>query len=213
MPEKLIAADKASLFKIRETGESKVLLAPYAAAQVYMAAISNRGEKFDPNIYPVATLYNEYFGGGMNSIVFQGLAYSASAGLGEPSRLDKPYIYSTFIATQNDKMGDALTAFDEVINHMPESEAAFNLAKEALIARLRTDRITGAGIFDAYQEAKDLGLDSDRRKMLLKDFQEKWVKDRKYTYCVLGDEKELDMKKLSSYGPVERLTTEQIFGY
>lgn len=230
VPEKLIAADKASLFKIRETGESKVLLAPYAAAQVYMAAISNRGEKFDPNIYPVATLYNEYFGGGMNSIVFQelrearGLAYSASAGLGEPSRLDKPYIYSTFIATQNDKMGDALTAFDEVINHMPESEAAFNLAKEALIARLRTDRITGAGIFDAYQEAKDLGLDSDRRKMLfddlqkltldqVKDFQEKWVKDRKYTYCVLGDEKELDMKKLSSYGPVERLTTEQIFGY
>ena len=96
--------------------------------------------------------------------------------------------------------------------------------KEALIARLRTDRITGAGIFDAYQEAKDLGLDSDRRKMLfddlqkltldqVKDFQEKWVKDRKYTYCVLGDEKELDMKKLSSYGPVERLTTEQIFGY
>ena len=38
-----------------------------------MAAISNRGEKFDPNIYPVATLYNEYFGGGMNSIVFQEL--------------------------------------------------------------------------------------------------------------------------------------------
>ena len=65
VPEKLIAADKASLFKIRETGESKVLLAPYAAAQVYMAAISNRGEKFDPNIYPVATLYNEYFGGGI----------------------------------------------------------------------------------------------------------------------------------------------------
>ena len=49
------------------------MLAPYAAAQVYMAAISNRGEKFDPNIYPVATLYNEYFGGGMNSIVFQEL--------------------------------------------------------------------------------------------------------------------------------------------
>ena len=109
----------------------------------------------------------------------------------------------TFLLTLNDKMGDALTAFDEVINHMPESEAAFNLAKEALIARLRTDRITGAGIFDAYQEAKDLGLDSDRRKMLfddlqkltldhVKDFQEKWVKDRKYTYCVLGDQLEED---------------------
>ena len=55
VPEKLIAADKASLFKIRETGESKVLLAPYAAAQVYMAAISNRGEKIDPKLFQVAT--------------------------------------------------------------------------------------------------------------------------------------------------------------
>lgn len=230
VPESLIAVDQTSAFTIKETSENSVLLAPYDAAQVYMAALSNRGEKFDLSIYPVSTLYNEYFGGGMNSIVFQelrearGLAYSATAGLIEPLRVEKPYIYNTFIATQNDKMGDALAAFDEIINQMPRSEAAFHLAREALMARLRTNRITGAGVFNAYMEAKDLGLEIDRRKVLfdelqtltledVQQFQEKWVKGRKYTYCVLGNEKEIDMKKLSSYGPVQRVSTEEIFGY
>lgn len=230
VPEKLVAVEKKDPFRMQETVENQVVLAPYDAAQIYMAAISNRGEKFDLSIYPIATLYNEYFGGGMNSIVFQemrearGLAYSASASLNQPSRIDRPYVYVSFIATQNDKMTDALTAFDEIINDMPQSEAAFKLAKESLLARLRTDRITGAGIFDSYLETKDLGLNIDTRKILfeelqkltledVKNFQEKWVKGRSYSYCILGNEKELDMKKLASYGPIKRVTTEEIFGY
>ena len=35
-----------------------------------------------------------------------------------------------------------MKAFDDIINNMPESEKAFNLAKEALITRMRTERIT-----------------------------------------------------------------------
>lgn len=230
VPEQLVASDKKSRFKMQETKGNRVLLAPYDAAQVYMTAISNRGEAFDLSLYPVMTLYNEYFGGGMNSIVFQemrearSLAYSAAASMLEPTRTDKPYVFNTFIATQNDKMGDALAAFDEIINNMPQSETAFNLAKEALLSRLRTERITGAEVFDYYLEAQDLGLEVDRRKQLFDeiqkltlddvlDYQEKWVKGRNYTYCVLGNEKDIDLKRLASYGNVTRLTTEQIFGY
>lgn len=230
VPATLTKVDKNNKFTFQETPKNQVIIAPYDAAQVYMAAISNRGEKFDLSVYPVMTLYNEYFGGGMNSIVFQemresrSLAYTAGASMNEPGRLDQPYFYNTFIATQNDKMGDALNAFDEIINNMPESEAAFNLAKEALLARLRTDRIIGAAVFNSYLEAQDLGLDIDRRKVLfddvqkltlsdVKDFQQKWVKGRTYTYCVLGNEKAIDMSKLSARGPVTRVTTEQIFGY
>ena len=47
----------------------------------------------------------------------------------------------------------------------------------------------------------------------LKAFQEKWIKGRNYIYCILGDEKELDMKKLSTYGPIQQLSQEEIFGY
>ncbi|MBO5225166.1 MAG: insulinase family protein [Parabacteroides sp.] len=230
VPEQLQPVPAAETFEQQETPANKVLLAQYDAKQIYFSAISNRGEKFDPAIQPTLDMYNEYFGGGMNAIVFQemrearGLAYSAGAYLISPSKLKYPYIYRTFIATQNDKMADAMKAFDEIINNMPESEKAFNLAKEALISRLRTDRITKENVLWSYLNAQDLGLTTDSRKELfekaqtmtlpeVKAFQEKWVKGRTYIYCVLGDEKDLDLKSLSTYGPIQRVTKEEIFGY
>ena len=230
VPEKLIPVPDNKEFVFQKTPTSKVLIAPYDAKQVYMASVSNRGEKFNAALSPVVSMYNEYFGGGMNAIVFQemrearGLAYSAGAGLNEPAKLDRPYIFSTFIACQNDKMLDAMKAFDEIINNMPESENAFRLAKEALLTRLRTQRITKSSVLWNYLDAQDLGLTEDKRRELfnqvqsmtladVKKFQEEWIKGRTYTYCILGDEKELDMKSLKQYGPVTRLTREEIFGY
>lgn len=230
VPEKLSPVPAEAEFKQQETEGNKVLLAQYDAKQIYFSAVSNRGEKFDPAIQPTLNMYNEYFGGGMNAIVFQemresrGLAYSAGAYLISPSKLKYPYVYRTFIATQNDKMIDALNAFDDIINNMPESEKAFNLAKDALITRLRTERITKSDVLWSYLSAQDLGLNVDSRKELyekvpsmtladIKDFQEKWVKGRKYTYCVLGDENDLDLKSLQQYGPITKLSKEEIFGY
>ncbi len=230
VPEKLTPIEAVNKFNYVETPENKVLLAQYDAKQIYFSAISDRGEKFDASVQPVLNMYNEYFGGGMNAIVFQemrearGLAYSAAAFFMTPTKLKNPYIYRSFIATQNDKMIDAMKAFDEIINNMPESEKAFKLAKDAIIARLRTERITKSDVLWSYLNAQDLGLSVDSRKTLyeqiptmtlsdVKAFQKKWVKDRKYTYCVLGDEKDLDLKSLSQYGPITRLSSEELFGY
>ena len=217
-------------YKQQITDETKVFLAPYEAKQIYMSQLSNRGETFDLAIEPARQLYVEYFGGGMNSIVFQemresrGLAYSASASLIKPGNLEQNYIFRSQIATQNDKMVDAISTFNEIINQMPESEAAFNLAKEGMIARLRTERITKESVIWSYINAQELGLDIDTRaqlydeiqKMTLQDvvdFQEKWVKNRTYYYAILGDKKELDMNALKKLGIVVELKTEDIFGY
>lgn len=230
VPEKLTPIPEAAGFQMRETTGDQVYFVQYDAKQIYFSAVSNRAEKFDASIQPTLDLYNEYFGGGMNSIVFQemresrALAYTAAAAMVAPSKLEYPYLYRTFIATQNDKMLDAMAAFDEIINQMPESEKAFALAKESLITRLRTDRITKEDVLWAYLGARDLGLSVDSRKALfeqaqtltladIKAFQEKWVKGRKYSYVVLGDEKDLDMKGLSEYGPIQKLSQEEIFGY
>ena len=117
-------------------------------------------------------LYNDYFGGGMNAIVFQemrearGLAYSASAGFVLPRDLDHTMYYTNFIATQNDKMMDALGAFDEIINEMPVSEAAFNLAKENMIANIRTNRVVKADVLWSYLSARRLNLKEPIDKLL-----------------------------------------------
>ncbi len=213
-----------------QTDETKIFIAPYDAKQLYMSQLSQRGDKYDVTIEPVRELYSEYFSGSMNSIVFQemresrGLAYSSYAGLRAPALKKYDYDFITVIATQNDKMIDAINAFNEIINEMPQSEAAFQLAKDAIIARLRTERITKSDILWDYVGALDLGNDSDIRALLfekiqnmtLQDvvkFQQEWVKGRTYHYAILGDKKDLDMESLRKLGPVIELTTEDIFGY
>ena len=213
-----------------ETPVSKVFLTQYDAKQIYYMQFSNKGETLDVDSDSHIKLYNEYFGGGMNAIVFQemrearGLAYSAIARILEPEHKNDSYRYFAFIATQNDKMKTAIEAFDEIINDMPESETAFNIAKEALITSLRTERITGRSVLYSYKATREMGLTEERSKKMyevlptltledVKATQDKWVEDRTYCYGILGDIKDLDTKYLSTLGPVTILSLEEIFGY
>ena len=215
---------------IQKTAEPKIYLAQYDAKQLYYLQLSNRGETFDAASNTDVTLYNEYFGGGMNSIVFQemresrGLAYSAQARLSAPSWKDGNYYFMAFIATQNDKMQAAIEAFDEIINDMPESEAAFQVAVDGIDSRIRTQRVTGASVLNAYRSCRRLGLSEPMTRQLFKDLrtrsledvkatQEKWVKDRNYTYAILGDINDIDTDYLKTIAPVEVVSLEQIFGY
>ena len=128
------------------------------------------------------------------------------------------------MATQNDKMPQAIDAFMEIINNMPLSESAFKIAKDAILARLRTDRAVKSEVLWKYLHAKDMGVDYDRDKAVfeqvqqmtladVKAFQEKWIKGRTYHYAVLGNSKDIDLAKLRSLGDLKRLTPEDIFGY
>ena len=135
------------------------------------------------------------------------------------------YVFDTGLdGGQNDKMRQAIEAFDQIINDMPESEAAFAVAKEALLSRLRTQRTTGMDVLRSYLACRRLGLSepSDRavfekaQNASLADVaatQRKWAKDRNYTYAILGDIKDLDTKFLSTLGPVQQVSLEEIFGY
>lgn len=213
-----------------ETPSSSVVLAEYDAAQIYFMQHSNLVERYDPAIAPELNLYNVYFGGGMSSIVFQemrearGLAYSAWAGMESPWNTEIPYTFMAYIATQNDKLADATGAFETIINEMPESEAAFNIAKESIISNLRTERIIKSSVLWNYIELQDLGLDTDPRRAIyeqvpaltladVKAFQEKWIKGRPCVYAILGRSSELNMEYLNNLGPVKNVTREDIFGY
>ena len=212
------------------TPDNRVFIAEYDANQIYYIQYSNRGEKFDVANDADLDLYNEYFGGGMSGIVFQemrearGLAYSARAYMSTPTYADGNYYYTAYIATQNDKMKQAIEAFDEIINTMPESDAAFNVAKESYINQIRTLRYTKASVLAAFIRTRDMGLDCDRARAVfekvqtmtlddVKAVQEQWVKDRNYHYCILGDSKNLDLNYLRTLGPITFLSQEEIFGY
>ena len=216
-------------FTEQETNENKVLLAHYDAKQIYMAMV-NKGGKFDKGLEIDRSMYNNYFSGGMSAIVFQemrearGLAYSAYANYQRPGKPDRSYMLNTFIATQNDKMIEAIEAFKSILYDMPESENSFSLAKERIITGIRTQRILKEEILWDYLNAKEFGYTTDTRielfekipTMTLQDvkaFQEKYVKNKPFTYCILGDTKDLDIEALKKIGTVTTLTQEEIFGY
>ncbi|MCR5351701.1 MAG: insulinase family protein [Bacteroidales bacterium] len=216
--------------RMQQTSGDQVVMAPYDAAQIYYLQFSDRGERYQADQVPVLALFNEYFGGGMNSIVFQemrearGLAYSAWASLDSPSFVDDTYSFSAFIATQNDKMRQAVDAFSMIINEMPQSEAAFTVARDALLNRLRTSRTTGFNVLTSYISCRDRGLTEPTSRVIFEQCQtltladvvaaqERWAKDRNYTYAILGDSDDLDMKFISTLGPVRRVSLEEIFGY
>ena len=211
--------------------KSNILFAQYNAKQVYYMQYSCREkDKWSINNSPVGTLYNNYFSGGMNSIVFQemrearGLAYSSYTFLAKGKVPQHPYYFYAFIATQNDKVQQAVEAFDEIIENMPRSEQAFELAKSGILANLESQRTTKMDILWGYLEYEKFGLKQDINKTIYEGvknltlddvvkFQQEFIKGRPYTYCILGDKNDLDLNYLRSLGSIKFLSQEEIFGY
>ena len=210
--------------------ENEVWIAPYQAKNIYMRMYHNEGRDWNPEESAVRALFNEYFGGGMNGIVFQemretrGLAYNAYAIYNRPAVRGRKESFMTHIITQNDKMMDAVNHFNEIMNQMPASEAAFKIAKEALTKQLASNRINKMSIIWNYIAAQKLGIDYDLNAKIYEqlpqltlqnvvDFAKQRIADKSYRYIILGDEKELDMKSLEKIGPIRRLKTEEVFGY
>ena len=225
-PEKLVK----KYTKKQIIDKSQVFIAPYDSRQFNYIQYSDRGETFSMDDVPAIELFNEYFGGGMNTIVFQemrearALAYNASAYLSSPSYTDDTYCFYARIGSQNDKLKAAVEAFDLIINDMPESDKSFEIAKTGLESVLRTSRTTGMSVLNSYLNAKELGLTEPLAKkvydnladMTMKDLvacQQKWIKGRTYIYGILGDAKDLDMKYLKSLGTVQQISLDELFGY
>ena len=230
VPETLNPVVKGNPFAYLPTESNNVALAEYDANQLNLTGYYNTELPFSVETAPIITLYNEYFGGGMNSIVFQemrearGLAYSARANYSIPADLDHPSVFSFSIGTQNDKLIDALAAFDEIINEMPVSENAFNIAKESLLSNIRTQRTVRSRVLMSYLNAQRRGLDYDLNKVIYEKvpaltlddvvkFQQEYVKGKPHNYGIVGRTGDMDLKGLAGYGTIKNVSTDEIFGY
>lgn len=190
----------------------------------------SKKEKYNKELVPYISLYNEYFGGGMSSIVFQelreskALAYSTFSSYTIPNRIDRSHYNLAYIGTQTDKLPEALNGLTDLLTEMPVSEITFNSAKNNIIQKINTERITKAGILNSYLFAEKMGIYNDIRKDIyektkdmtiedIKTFQQKNIKGSNYTFLVLSDTNKLDKETLGKYGTIKYLTLEEIFGY
>lgn len=209
--------------------EAKIYWADYDMVQTEIIFLA-KSENYDVENVPAVKMFNEYFGGGMNSIVFQeireaqGLAYSVFSSYSQPSKKDKANYLFAYIGTQADKQAEAMNAMMDLLNNMPESEGAFNIAKDAILNKIESERVTGSRVLWNYIGAQDRGLDYDVRKDIyeqvqgmefdnLMSFHEKFIKDNKYVTVLVGAKDKIDFNALKKYGDINEISLDDLFGY
>ncbi len=228
-PTELMATPEGIQFVEQENDGNKVYVVDYDMKQAEIYMLSKK-ELYNPKTVAAAAIYNEYFGGGMGSIVFQemreskALAYSVYSVFSSPRDKEKSHYVMAYIGTQADKLKEAMEGMTGLLDSMPESEKSFELAKKAAMEKIRTERITKSSILWNYETALKRGLSYDLRKDVyeavpnmtmadLKAFHKNYIKNSDYNIMVIGKKDGLNMAALKEYGPVKELSLEDVFGY
>ncbi len=216
-------------YKEREINNNMVYVVDYDMVQANVLFMS-KDCKFDKNLIPYSRIFNEYFGGGLSSIVFQeiresrALAYSAFSAYTLPRRADRSHYVFGFVGTQPDKLRIATDALVSLLNDMPKAQAQFEKSKEGVMKKIESERITKASIFWNYLNYKDLGINYDIRKDIyekmkvldlneLEKFFNKHIKNKSYVFLILANKNALDYDVLKQLGEVKELSLEEIFAY
>lgn len=171
------------------------------------------------------SLWDNYFGGGMSSLMFQdirefrSLAYTAYGYTTTPSlkqHPEAPVAYTTLLSTQSDKTTQALGVLDSLFTAMPMRTENVATAKQAMINSISNNRPTFRYICNTVANLKLQGhtTDPDRGTMELlpgmdadtvASFYEENVKPATRITVIVGDKRKLDMKAFGKYGRVVEL--------
>ncbi len=209
--------------------KNTVLFADYDMVQSEISWVRNTVQ-YNPAMQPTVELFNNYFGGGMASIVFQtlreskALAYSTYANYGTPEKKGEKYTLVGYIGSQADKFNEGIGGMNELLTELPQSENLLQTAKLNMKKTYDTERILQDNIIYSYLDAQEKGLETDIRKQVyeqldkttfddLKRFHADNISSKPYTYCVVASEKRVADTDLKKYGEVKKLSLEEIFGY
>ena len=180
-------------------------------------------------------LFEEYFGGGMSSVMFQevrefrSMAYSTqAAGLLPPliRHGQSPVCFAAVVGTQGDKTMSAITLVDSLLHNMPLSDANFASARQEEINSIYTDfpSFRGMGMSIAllrqsgYTQDPNTGWAELFPKATMNEmvnYYERNVKnnDRHRVWAIVGDKRKLDLKTLSKYGRIVMLKKYDIYRF
>jgi predicted Zn-dependent peptidase len=229
LPSEFTPEAPAEKYTYTNTTTNQVLFADYDMVQSEIRWFRNEG-LYDPAMIGKINLFNSYFGGGMGSIVFQtireskALAYSTYAYFSEPDSKTKQYGMVAYVGSQADKMNEAVAGMNELLTDLPQVDKSFDGSRSNALNAIETERVTKDAIIYSYFADKKLGLDHDSRidnynglKTLsftdLKDFHKNHIASKAYNYCIVASEKKVKLEDMQKFGPVTKLSLEQIFGY
>ena len=173
-------------------------------------------------------LFNDYFGGGMSSVVFQelrearALAYSVWAHYLQPSHRQSENLVMGNIGTQPDKAGEALYAFLDLFENLPESEGRFQNTLGSLENQYRVGKLNFRSILGAVKGWERLGFEHDPRprrfekltKATMEDltsFHQERIAGRPKLISIVGPRDRLDLERIQKLGTFREMKIDEIY--
>lgn len=217
-------------FQHKKHTTNKVYFTHFPMVQTELLLVSNGTPHFNFAEFIFQDWYNDYFGSGLSSIVFQeireskGFAYSCYAYAYYPKHQSYSHYLTAFLGTQPDKIADALPNMLNLIQEMPIIEKQIENARQAQLKHIASERVKPAQLYWENQAVKDLGFYHDLRQDIynrlkhstiadLKSYHRQFVQDRKFDIMILGDRSQIDFSYLQKFGEVQELSLEELFGY
>ena len=219
---------KPKIYQELET-QGKVFFTNYDMVQMEMSKIG-RASKLNTENYGKINVFNEYFGRGLSSIVFQelreskSLAYSAYVNYSTATYLDRHNYVVSYIGTQANKLHLAVDAMADLMQDLPQIPTQFNNAKNSALKQIASTRITRTNIFFNFLNLKKIGIDYDIREKIyheienlqledLTQFYHQEIKPISYNVAIMGKKENLDHSAIENLGDFHELSLEEIFGY
>lgn len=199
-----------------------------AQCQFFGLVMSDKLDNFYDRYF--CNLYSGYLGGGMSSLLFQeirefrSMAYSTYGYFNKPAFCNSasvPAHFDTFVGTQCDKTIEAMQIVDSLVTKTPFQAGRLELARKEMVSN-RCNAMPDFrdlpsyiaedirdGIFaDPVEEFKKVIRDGSAEN--LEAFWQKHLANRPIVWCMVGNEKNVDMDALQAYGPITKVDVKGI---
>ena len=194
-------------------------------SQIY---IWTKGDPLDKEKRLRSNVFNEYFGGGMEGIVFQeirefrSLAYSCFGRYLLPINLSANTLFLCGLSTQADKSEEAIDVFLSLLRDMPQKPERVDNIKNAMTKSVNASRTSfryapsSAASWElmGHQEdpkIKELNyVNSNFNFDEIVQFYQQEVEKEKVVICIVGNIKTIGKDNLNKYGKVTELKIKDV---
>ena len=153
----------------------------------------------------------------------RGLAYMAGAGYSNPTIMTGDWSSSSaYVQTQPDKLVSSIDALLAGLDGPSADPQLFAVSREKILSAIRNARIHPEAFYDQMKEMERRGLTELPGRTVYRElpglspdaFVTEWKKrisGKPSTIVIIGDAKKIDFESLKKYGPLTKLTLDQIF--
>ncbi len=218
------------IYDEKVTTSNNIYFVDFPGVQVDSLMFSVKQNKLENKDKIIADVFNQYFGVGLSSVVFQeireskAIAYSTYAQYGYANLPNKKDYFQAFLGTQPDKLNLAIKTMLDLINHYDLNKIELSKTLDNIWKKIENHRISSNKIYWQYTHFKEQGLDIDITELFWKlrtaysvesvlDFRNKNIMNMPNNILLIGDKKNIDFDFLKQIGKIQELSIEKIMPY